>query len=400
MAKKLGRDEEDEGRPICRRCKTILTTPEETSRKFPDPTKAFAELRTAPSAVVICVADVLDLPGSLVTDLKKLTGDKPSILVVGKIDAMPEGWDRSAVRDYVDELASSLGIDEAVLVSAATSEGIKDLSVAVNELLSAARKRGENPSIYLVGRSNVGKSRLLNALIDFAVRRRNGGPFDALVTDSPLPGTTINSIRAPLTNFGTLFDTPDPPPAGNPPAEFVDTPGLPNPGNLLNLLTLPECRAVHPRSSLPSRAYVVDSGRSLFVSGLARIDCLEGMAEAAVFVSKGVDTHRTPTEKAGNFYERHVGTMLTPPVVTEENREERLKLLPPLKKALEVELTGSRHDSTDLVLSGLGWVNLRSRKGAKLEVWTSGGAGAATRRGWDAEVKEVVLPSGRRKSKD
>lgn len=400
-AKKLGREPEEEGKPVCRRCRTIMHTPLETIRKFPDPTKTFAELRTARSAVVVCVADVLDLPGSVVTDLKKLAGDRPSVLVVGKIDAMPEEWDRASAKDYAEDLARSLGIDETVLVSAATGAGLVDLSQTIGDLIAAAREKGENPSVWVVGRSNAGKSRLLGALMSLAVRRHEGGPFDALATASPLPGTTVGAIRAPLSSFGSLFGELPPVSGESVPsaaAELIDTPGLPNPSNLLNLLTLPECRQTHPRGPITQRGFAMPAGRTLFVSGLTRIDCIEGEVEASVYVSKGVAAHRTQTERAVELRDKHLGGLLYPPTVEEgESAEARLKLIPEMVKAMTVDVPASRSESVDVVLSGLGWVNFKSRRGAKVEVWTAGGGGVTTREGWDAGEGWLLLPSGRKR---
>ncbi|KAI9018946.1 P-loop containing nucleoside triphosphate hydrolase protein [Hyaloraphidium curvatum] len=426
-------------RRICRRCHALLHHSEEPTRRFPDPTRSFAELLLTPTGIVVNVLDATDLPGSLVPELRKMVGnDKRVILAVNKIDAMPAGWDPSTLEDYVDNAARKAGVqvDDVVLVSASTKEGIPELAAAVKEQMASLRARGEDPSIWFVGRTNVGKSRLLNTLVDVAVRRFGGGPFEALSTIAPLPGTTVDLVRTPLERYGTLFNVDEDPAAGaatsaaetprgkakSSPA-LVDTPGLPHPTNLLNLLTLSECRSVAPKRALSPRGYIVQEGKTLFIGGVARLDCVEGEIEADVYASRNVTTHRTDSERAAELYERHLGGLLVPPVpageVPSERDDEagaesaidrklpeddpRLAAFPPLKPALTLDVPAGPKSAagTDVVLSGLGWVTLRSRNGATIKVWSAGGGGVGVREGVvRGGVGEVVLPSGRRKRRD
>lgn len=119
--------------------------------------------------------------------------DKPTILVANKADNMNR---REMVSDFYE-----LGVGEPIAVSAYHGSGTGDLLDRVVESLPEAEAEVETdgPAIAIVGRPNVGKSRLLNALL---------GQERSIVSD--VPGTTRDSLDTELTWAGTpitLIDT-------------------------------------------------------------------------------------------------------------------------------------------------------------------------------------------------
>lgn len=119
--------------------------------------------------------------------------DKPTILVANKADNLTR-------RDMVAEFYE-LGIGEPIAVSSYHGSGTGDLLDRVVESLPEAEDEPEHegPAIAIVGRPNVGKSRLLNALL---------GQERAIVSD--VPGTTRDSLDTELIWAGspiTLIDT-------------------------------------------------------------------------------------------------------------------------------------------------------------------------------------------------
>jgi GTPase len=127
-----------------------------------------------------------------VADLLRRT-DKPTILVANKAD--------SAVRREIAVDFYELGLGEPVVVSAYHGSGTGDLLDRVVENLPEFEElpETEGPKIAIVGRPNVGKSRLLNALL---------GQERSIVSD--VPGTTRDSTDTQLIWAGqplTLIDT-------------------------------------------------------------------------------------------------------------------------------------------------------------------------------------------------
>jgi len=148
------------------------------------------------SDVILFVVDiehgVNTLDKSVANILRRV--DKPVLVVVNKSDN--ERRTMNAVEFY------ELGLDEIFPVSAISGTGTGDLLDRVVDLLpeqSDETEKDETPKIAFVGRPNVGKSSLMNALL------KNER---CIVTD--IPGTTRDSINSKLTYNNkeyTLIDT-------------------------------------------------------------------------------------------------------------------------------------------------------------------------------------------------
>ena len=119
---------------------------------------------------------------------------KPVIVVVNKIDDIAQ---QDSMYDFY-----ALGIGDPVAISAANRMGFGDLLDRIIELLpeqDADDEDADRVCIALVGRPNVGKSSLVNALV-----------ADNRVIVSDIPGTTRDAIDTPLEIDGknyVLIDT-------------------------------------------------------------------------------------------------------------------------------------------------------------------------------------------------
>jgi GTPase len=166
-------------------------------------TQQQARMAIAEADVCCLMVDVRDGVTPLDEEVAALlrSGGKPVVLAGNKAD--------SPVDPYLSHELHRLGLGDPLLISALQGTDVGDLCDRLVELLPAPAAEEEEEDeaepalrVAIVGRPNVGKSSLLNALV---------GEERALV--SPVPGTTRDAVD-------TRLDDPDGP------AVLVDTAGI------------------------------------------------------------------------------------------------------------------------------------------------------------------------------
>eukprot|EP00271_Cylindrocystis_brebissonii_P021544 TRINITY_DN7772_c0_g1_i1.p1 TRINITY_DN7772_c0_g1~~TRINITY_DN7772_c0_g1_i1.p1 ORF type:complete len:1044 (-),score=204.58 TRINITY_DN7772_c0_g1_i1:258-3389(-) len=156
-------------------------------------------------ALVVKLVDIVDFNGSFLTRVRDLIGSNPIVLVVTKVDLLPEGTNMAAVGDWLISAITRkrLNVVCVHLTSAKAGLGISSVAATIQR-----ERLGRD--VYVMGAANVGKSAFIAALLeemavhDFqaaAARRRKP-------VASAMPGTTLGPIA--IQAFGgsaNLFDT-------------------------------------------------------------------------------------------------------------------------------------------------------------------------------------------------
>lgn len=158
-------------------------------------TRKQAEFAIEEADVIVMVVDAVDgatTSDMAIADLVRRTA-KPVVLAANKAESS------SRAANAVDFF--SLGLTDPIVVSSLHGRGTGDLLDAIVAALPEHEEEPETvgPRIAIVGRPNVGKSRLLNTLL---------GQERAIVSD--VPGTTRDSLDTELVWEGqqvTLIDT-------------------------------------------------------------------------------------------------------------------------------------------------------------------------------------------------
>ena len=294
-------------------------------------------------ALVVNVVDTFDFNGTLIAGMQRFSGKNPLIIVGNKEDLMPNVINNGKIRQWMTERIHEAGLrpKEVVLISAKRSESVK-------ELMKIIDKERKGRDVYVVGATNVGKSTLINQVINIATESKD------MITTSYFPGTTLGSIEIPLDDGSHL----------------IDTPGVIHRSNLTHFLTGKELKQIIPRSEVKPKVYQINAEQSIFVDGLARFDYLAGYGKQAFvfYVSNDLQLHRTKLENADELYEKHVGKMLNPPT------EFTAKTFPKLKRH-EFMLK----EPADVVVSGLGWVSVENPN-TKVAMWAPEGVDVFVRK--------------------
>lgn len=294
-------------------------------------------------ALIVNVIDLFDVEGTLVSGINRFAGSNPLLIVGNKADLIPHSVKRGYLRQWLTEQLHDQGIKPKLvdIISAKRSEDVKSLLQKIEE-----RRQGRD--VYIVGATNVGKSTLMNQIINIA------SSLDSVITTSYFPGTTLGKIEIPLSEGGAL----------------IDTPGIIKKTNMTHHLNAKELKYVIPKKQLKPSVYQLSASQTIFFSGLCRVDLVSSPDDQTLvgYFANELPRHRTKTEKAEEYYQSHIGELLVPPL---EGMDSSLS---PLKAQLF-----NLEEPADLVISGLGWVHI-DKVPAKLRIWAPEGISVYKRR--------------------
>ena len=118
--------------------------------------------------IIVNVVDIFDFEGSFINALKRIVGNKKIILAANKLDLLPKQINKRRVKDWLKKTARKYGLDadDVILISAQKGWGIDDLLTSIDQ-------NRNKQDVYIVGTTNVGKSTLINKLIEQSVGEKD-----------------------------------------------------------------------------------------------------------------------------------------------------------------------------------------------------------------------------------
>jgi len=292
-------------------------------------------------ALVINVIDIFDFNGSVIPCLSRFVSGNDVLLVGNKKDILPKSVKDGKVTQWLTERAHEVGLRpvDVVLTSAQNKQAIKELMEKIE-----SHRKGRD--VYVVGVTNVGKSTLINAIIQEITGDKD------IITTSRFPGTTLDKIEIPLDDGSYLFDTP----------------GIIHRHQMAHYLTAKNLKYISPKKEIKPKTYQLNPEQTLFLAGLGRFDFISGERQGfTAFFENTLDLHRTKLAGADDFYQKHAGMLLVPPSSQE---------LADFPKLVRHEF--SIKEKTDIVFSGLGWIRVNDK--AKIAAWAPKGVDVVIRK--------------------
>lgn len=258
---------------------------------------------------------------------------------------MPKSVKTGKVTQWLTERAHEEGLRpvDVILTSAQNHQAIKDLIEKIEKL-----RKGRD--VYVVGVTNVGKSTLINAIIKEITGEKD------IITTSRFPGTTLDKIEIPLDDGSYIFDTP----------------GIIHRHQMAHYLGDKNLKYISPKKEIKPKTYQLNPEQTLFLAGLGRFDFISGDKQGfTAYFDNNLKLHRTKLAGADVFYDKHVGSLLTPPSDKE---------LAEFPKLVRHEFTIK--DKMDVVYSGLGWIRIKASQAnpVKIAAWAPEGVAVLLRK--------------------
>ena len=215
--------------------------------------------------LVIYVSDILDVEQDLY-DIRKLLPNK-ILLVLNKRDVIPKSVKDEKIISYFKEKYDFF--NDIVIVSS-----VKNYNI--DNLLRRIKYFQVTKQVYVVGRTNAGKSSLINKLI------KNYSESCQELTISPLPSTTLNTVNIEINEHLTI----------------IDTPGIIDEESLTNYISDDLFKVVSPRKEIKPRTYQLRKGQSLLIGDFVRLDYIEGEKNSfTLYISNDVKVKKIVSGK-------------------------------------------------------------------------------------------------------
>ncbi len=275
----------------------------------------------------VLVLDIFNIEGSIINQMVEKLKKRNVIIVLNKRDLLPKLVKDNKIYSFIKNhyLLKDLKILDFVIVSSKKKYNIDLLLEKINNY--------RDGDVYLIGAANVGKSSLLNAIINAVV-----GDNKEYVSTSYYAGTTLGIINVPFDENSNL----------------IDTPGIINDKDITYNLQKESLEIVIPKKEVRPKTYQLDEKQTIFITGLLQLNYLKGKRQGfTIYASNYVKTHRSKLENSESFREKNIGkNIIIPPNLIELKNME-------FKKE-KIILNGK---NIDLVIKGLGWINFKNIEG-------------------------------------
>lgn len=273
--------------------------------------------------VAVAIFDAIDFEGSFDYEILDILREMDSIVVLNKIDLIPDDKHPSEVADWIKYRLGEEGIAplDVAIVSSKKGYGISGIYKKLNHFFP------DGVRAIVLGVTNVGKSSIINRIIG-----KN------IATESKYPGTTLKSSKKKITN-------------GN--ITLIDTPGLIPEGRFSDLVCEKCNLDIVPSMEISRKTYKTGKDRVIFIGGLVKMRVLsenEFDPIFSVYASKNISYHDTNLEKAKELETSNRRDLFYPPC-------DDCWDSPDLKDLVTEEFV--LESGEELVFKGLSWVSVK-----------------------------------------
>ena len=276
--------------------------------------------------IILPIFDIIDFEGSFTQEILDYLRDYRSIILINKIDLLPEFIHPAEIADWVKErlIEEDIVPDDIGFLSAKSKYGVNGIIRKIKNLFPDKKVKA-----VIMGASNVGKSSVINLLLG-----------KDRITTSKYSGTTLRAIsnKIPKTDI-----------------TITDTPGLIPEGRISDLISVETGLKLVPSGEISRKTFKPEENKVFMFDIFCRFKILKNGNKNeenykpifSVYSSKNVKFHITKEERIeellnGDFFELVQGK--------EKDKYLQNKFITHIVEIQENE---------DLVIAGLGWVNVK-----------------------------------------
>lgn len=286
--------------------------------------------------LVVLVVDLADINASFSADLINIIQNNPIIIVATKRDLILKSANDKKLTLYLMKLAKTykLNVKDVIIASALKKYNVDDILDCIFEY-------SNKKDVYITGITNVGKSSIVNALINSVAKN------EYEITISNYPGTTLDSIAIPLED-ATLYDTP----------------GIVETSQMIHYVDIKDYKYLQNNKEIKAVSYQLNEQQSVYIGGLARFDFVKGEKTGfSFYFNNKLNLHRTKLENADELYDNHLEDNTLVPKANNVSK---------MDDFIEYTFNIKGDDKVDIVINGLGWIAFNANK-QKVKVWVPKG---------------------------
>ena len=277
------------------------------------------------SDVILPIFDIIDFEGSFTEEILDYLRDYRSIILVNKIDLMPDFIHPAEISNWIKDRLAEEDIvpDDIAFISAKSKYGINGIIRKIKNIFPNKKVKAT-----VLGVSNAGKSSVINLLLG-----------NNRITTSKYSGTTLKSINNKIPNSEITI---------------IDTPGLIPDGRISDLISVESGLKLVPAGEISRKTFKLAENQVFMFDAFCRFtvlgnELLESGSKPifSAYASKSVKFHVTREERVEDLLNGSFFEIL--------QKDEKEKYFQNEFVTCEVEI----EENEELAIAGLGWINVK-----------------------------------------
>lgn len=222
--------------------------------------------------LILFVVDLWNM-SPMIEEMMTYFKKNPVLLVMTKRDILPKSIYEERLLDYM----KGQFVDKIMISS--------KKNYHFDLLMEKIKKYQTSKYVYVVGLTNAGKSTMLNQII------KNYTNLETTITTSMQPSTTLGAIEIPLDETLTL----------------IDTPGILDEGNLLNVVDPKVMKKVIPKKEIKPISYQVKGTQYFWIDDICSFTVTDN--NIVIFISNTLQIKRFYKETDTSNFIPHTFTV-------------------------------------------------------------------------------------------